>query len=67
MDIVICDICGRRIEQPRTHNLGVRFEMPLFQSPEKFTMETTDLCLSCGLELSQVYMGLKNKRFVVTK
>lgn len=62
MDIVICDVCSRQIDQPKTHSAGARFEFPLFQSPEKYSLTLTDLCMSCGLALSNAYRDLKEKR-----
>lgn len=63
MDVVICDICEHRIDPVNP----LRFVIPMFQNPERFTMEEIDLCMACGLEFSSRYVGLKNERHTIRK
>jgi hypothetical protein len=61
MTVVVCDVCDIKIPQPRTHDLGVKMSMCLFQTPETFKLEEVDLCLSCALQLSGFYVRMKEK------
>lgn len=62
MEIVICDICGTTVSQPATHKEGLRFEIPLAQSPKQFKPTIVDLCFPCGQELSKAFVALKGLR-----
>lgn len=62
MDIVICDLCGATIAQPATHKEGLRFEIPLAQSPKQFKETRVDLCFPCGQELSKAFVALRDVR-----
>ena len=64
MDAVVCDVCDRRVERPATQE-QLRFEIPIFQNPERFMMQQIDLCMSCGLEFSAWFIGFKNERKTV--
>lgn len=64
MLVVVCNVCDRRIDPP---TVQLKFEIPVFQHPERFTMEMIDLCMSCGLEFSTRFIALKHERHTIRK
>lgn len=73
MNLIVCDICGEKIDYSSTPKFGyldgsaigkhgIRFQLPLFQSPEHYTWTETDVCFRCGLELTVAFVNLKETR-----